>query len=115
MKRMIMAFGVFALCACMCGATEYFVDKNRPDDSGAGTSEATAFKTIQAAVAQAAPVMEVAAVPFRRSNTDLGGISCLGIHELAAKGSILKEDQNILLIDNIRIDHSPAGCIVVFR
>ena len=75
----------------------------------------TVQPTLATPTPQAAPVMEVAAVPFRRSNTDLGGISCLGIHQLGAKGSILKEDQNILLIDNIRIDHSPAGCIVVFR
>ena len=44
---------VILLLAGVCGATEYFVDKNRPDDSGAGTSEQTAFKTIQAAVGKA--------------------------------------------------------------
>ena len=44
----------------------------------------------------------------------MGSAFALGTVFLA-KGSILKEDQNILLIDNIRIDHSPAGCIVVFR
>ena len=33
--------------------TEWFVDLNQPDDSGSGTSEATAFKTIKAAVGAA--------------------------------------------------------------
>jgi pectin methylesterase-like acyl-CoA thioesterase len=36
------------------GATEYFVDKNRPNDNGDGKSEETAFKTIQAALNAAA-------------------------------------------------------------
>ena len=33
-------------------AVEYFVDINRPDDNGDGTTEETAFKTIQAAVSR---------------------------------------------------------------
>lgn len=69
MKKMTLAFGMFALCAGMCGATEYFVDKNRPDDSGAGTSEATAFKTIQAAVAQAAAGDTVTVLPGEYAET----------------------------------------------
>ena len=38
---------ILSLCA---SATEYFVDKNRPDDNGDGKSIATAYRTIQAAV-----------------------------------------------------------------
>ena len=57
----------FACCAC--GATEYFVDKNRPDDSGAGTSVATAFKTIQAAVAKAGTGDVVTVLPGEYAET----------------------------------------------
>ncbi len=32
---MRLPFAIIALCVGVCGATEYFVDKNRPDDSGA--------------------------------------------------------------------------------
>jgi hypothetical protein len=38
---------ILSLCA---SATEYFVDKNRPDDNGDGKSIATAKRTIQAAM-----------------------------------------------------------------
>ena len=38
------------LCALSLQATEWFVDKNRPNDDGDGRSEATAKRTIQAAV-----------------------------------------------------------------
>ena len=43
-----------AACAVFsANADEWFVDLTRPDDAGPGTSEATAFKTIKAAVAAA--------------------------------------------------------------
>jgi len=44
---------VAALTATMLHATEYFVDCTRPDDTGDGLSEATAKRTVQAAIAAA--------------------------------------------------------------
>ena len=53
------------------GATEYFVDENRPDDSGPGTSKATAFKTIQAAVSQTdATIVTVYPGRYTRGSAD---------------------------------------------
>lgn len=43
-------FGLGFFICLAASATEYFVDCNRPDDSGDGMSEATAKRTIQAAV-----------------------------------------------------------------
>ena len=45
-----MAFMLFTVSGLGYGATTYYVDSNRPDDSGNGANWATAKKTIQAAV-----------------------------------------------------------------
>lgn len=48
----VTTFGTFALGAlcALADPTTYYVDCNRPDDSGDGKSETNAFRTIQAAV-----------------------------------------------------------------
>ncbi len=43
----------YMMCVLPLHATEYFVDKNRPDDSGDGKSETTAFRTIKYAIGKA--------------------------------------------------------------
>ena len=48
MKRLLAI--ACALSACLAGATTYYVDASRPDNSGNGTSWAAAKKEIQAAV-----------------------------------------------------------------
>ena len=49
-KTKIVVMAIAGLFAGLATATEYFVDCNRPDDSGDGLSEQTAKRTIQAAV-----------------------------------------------------------------
>lgn len=44
------AVAIASLSMCVCARTEYFVDCTRPDDSGDGLTEATAKRTIQAAI-----------------------------------------------------------------
>jgi len=49
-----LALSAVLLCTAGCaGATDYFVNSNRPNDSGDGLSLATAKKTVQAAIALA--------------------------------------------------------------
>ena len=60
-----------ALLSLHVGATEYFVDETRPDDSGPGTSKETAFKTIQAAVSQTdATIVTVYPGRYTRGSAD---------------------------------------------
>ena len=57
---------LWAVVAAVCisaGATEWFVDRTRPDDSGNGQSVATAKRTIQAAVSAAAAGDVVTVLP----------------------------------------------------
>ena len=68
---MKLPFAIIALCVGACGATEYFVDRTRPDDSGAGTSEQTAFKTIQAAVGKAGNNDIVTVLPGEYAETPI--------------------------------------------
>ena len=68
---MKLPFAIMVLCVGACGATEYFVDRTRPDDSGAGTSEQTAFKTIQAAVAKAGNNDIVTVLPGEYAETPI--------------------------------------------
>mgnify|MGYP001018660881 CR=1 FL=1 len=60
---------VLSLLATAACATEYFVDWRRPDDSGSGTSEQTAFRTIQAAVATAKDSLSVCRTGTGRLST----------------------------------------------
>lgn len=56
MVSLLPAFALF-------GATEYFVDRSRPDDTGDGKSVETAKRTIQAAVDAAASGDTVTVLP----------------------------------------------------
>ena len=62
MKNMILAGVVAAMCLNVV-ATEWFVDRTRPDDSGNGTSVATAKRTIQAACSAASAGDTVTVLP----------------------------------------------------
>ena len=62
MNRSLLWAVVAAVCTS-AGATEWFVDRTRPDDSGNGQSVATAKRTIQAAVTNAVAGDTVTVLP----------------------------------------------------
>ena len=62
MKNMILGVVVAAMCMNVA-ATEWFVDRTRPDDSGNGKSEEAAKRTIQAAVSAASAGDVVTVLP----------------------------------------------------
>ena len=77
MNRLTIA-AVVVLTAGMAFGTEYFVDANRPNDDGDGKSEATAKRTIQAAVNLATAAGDIVTV--------LPGVYAEGGGEVDGKG-----------------------------
>ena len=61
-KLSLMAYMMCAM-TMLLHATEWFVDRNRPDDSGDGKSEATAFRTINYAIGKASAGDTVTVLP----------------------------------------------------
>ena len=53
--KLAIVVALASLSMCVCARTEYFVDCTRPDDSGDGLTEATAKRTIQAAIDLTSP------------------------------------------------------------
>lgn len=73
-----MAVAAFGLTTSLAFGTEYFVDANRPNDDGDGKSEATAKRTIQAAVNLATAAGDIVTV--------LPGVYAEGGGEVDGKG-----------------------------
>ena len=84
-----------------------------------GTSDVTIYDmgTDHPTLATPTPVNAVAtfsAVPFRRPAAARAGVSSLGIQARGVtNGSILRGDARVL-IDNLRVSHTPRGFIVSF-
>ena len=53
MNKLLACVSVAVLGVTAYGGVEWFVDRNRPDDTGDGKSEATAFRRIKTAIAKA--------------------------------------------------------------
>lgn len=75
---------------------------------------------VQPTLATATPTESAAAtftaVPFRRANAALGGVSCIGVQARnVSAGSPLDPTDCRLLIDNIRVSYAPNGLMILFK